>query len=76
MVLFPVLIGEMAKREVSKKAMADSVGLCSRAMNNRLNGKIPFTWPEVRAIRKNFFPDIPLEKLFTQADQDVTQGSA
>lgn len=76
MVLFPVLIGEMAKREVPKRALADSIGVCYKALNNKLNGKAPFTWPEVKVIRQEFFPDIPIEKLFAQADPDPTPPAA
>lgn len=65
MVLYPVLVSEMAKREIQKKAVAESIGVCYKAFNNKLNGKTPFTWPEVKTIRHKFFPDISADILFT-----------
>lgn len=68
MVLYPTLIGEMAKREVQKKMIARSIGICDKALNNKLSGKTPFTWPEVKTIRHIFFPDIDPDTLFARAD--------
>lgn len=68
MVYYPVLVGEMAKREIKKKMIARSIGVCDKAFNNKLNGKTPFTWPEVRMIRLQFFPDISPDILFAEAD--------
>lgn len=74
MVCYPVLVGEMAKREVSKKEMADRMGICYRALNNRLNGKVPFTWPEVCIINSAFFPDIEPDILFSRSE-DIKPGA-
>lgn len=68
MVLYPILIGEMAKQRVTKRAVARSIGVCDKALNNKLNGKTPFTWPEVKTIRHEFFPDITPDQLFKQAN--------
>lgn len=68
MVCYPVLVGEMAKREVPKKEMAERMGICYRALNNKLSGKVPFTWPEVCTINSAFFPDIEKDVLFARAD--------
>lgn len=70
MVCYPVLVGEMAKREVQKKEMAKSLGICYKALNNKLSGKTPFTWPEVCSINATFFPDMEKDVLFTRAEQD------
>ncbi len=74
MVCYPVLVGEIAKREVQKKEIAESIGVCYKAFNNKLNGKTPFTWPEVCTINEQFFPDIEKDVLFARAD--TTQDSA
>ncbi len=66
MVLYPVLIGEMAKHKIAKKTIAQSIGVCDKALNNKLNGRTPFTWPEVKTIRHEFFPDIAPDLLFEQ----------
>lgn len=72
MVIYPVLVGEIAKRGIKKKAIAESIGVCEKALSNKLNGKSPFTWPEVRTIRRQFFPDISPDILFEDTGQPGT----
>lgn len=64
MVYYPVLIGEMAKRQIKKKEIAEKIGICYRSFDNKVKGKVAFTWPEVKKIRNNFFPDISADELF------------
>lgn len=68
MVAYPTLAGEIAKRGLKKKDIAEGIGICSRALSNKLSGKVPFTWPEVSAIRAQFFPDMAPNDLFRRAD--------
>ena len=65
MIAFPVLVGEMAKRGIKKNAIARSLGICDKALYNKLNGRVPFTWPEVLIITSRFFPDFRVEDLFS-----------
>lgn len=74
MVYYPILIGEMAKREIQKKSLAQCIGVCDKALRNKLDGKSPFTWPEVKKIRHSFFPDIAPDELFATAKE--SQDSA
>ena len=64
---YPVLAGEITKRGVKKKTIAQSIGVCDKSLNNKLNGRVQFTWSEVRTIHKTFFPDIPPDVLFAEA---------
>ena len=75
MVAYPVLAGEIAKRGIKKKAIAQCIGVCDKSLNNKLSGKVPFTWPEVRAIRHTFFPEISPDTLFSNADE-TSQSAA
>lgn len=68
MVAYPVLAGEIAKRGIKKNAIAQSLGICDKALYNKLNGRVPFTWPEVKIISRQFFPDLQVDDLFAQAD--------
>ena len=70
MVLYPILIGEMAKRGVKKKDVALCIGVCSKALSNKLQGKTSFTWPEVTAICKCFFPDMSPDTIFSTAEKE------
>ena len=61
---FPNLAGEIARRGIKKKAIADALNICNRSLNNKLSGRVPFTWDEVKLIRSQFFPDMSLDDLF------------
>ena len=67
MVTYPILVAEMAKREIKKKNLCETLGITQKGLWKKLNGKAPFTWPEVRTIWKEFFPDIPPDILFEEA---------
>ncbi len=67
--VYRILVGEIAKRGIKKKAIAESIGICGKSLNNKLNGKSPFTWPEVVTIRERFFPDMDTDYLFATTDQ-------
>lgn len=64
MVYFPILAGEIAKRGIKKKVIADSLGICGKSLNNKMSGRVPFTWDEVKKIRSTFFPDMSPDDLF------------
>ena len=61
---FPNLAGEIARRGIKKKAIADALNICNRSLNNKLSGRVPFTWDEVKLIRSHFFPDMSPDDLF------------
>lgn len=64
MIGYPVLEREIAGRGIKKKAIAESIGVTYRSLNNKLSGRVPFTWPEVSTIRNRFFPDMAPDLLF------------
>ena len=61
---FPNLAGEIARRGIKKKAIADALNICNRSLNNKMNGRVPCTWDEVKLIRSQFFPDMSPDDLF------------
>ena len=64
MVVYPELAAEIARRGIKKKDIAKSLGICDKALNEKLRGQSPFKWQEVCVIRDRFFPDLALEFLF------------
>lgn len=68
MVVYPTLVSEIAKRGIKKKVIAESINVCDRSLNNKMQGKAPFTWPEVYEIRHRFFPDVAYDDLFERSD--------
>ncbi len=72
MVYYPTLAGEIAKRGIKKKTIAECLGVCDKSLNNKLSGRVPFTWPEVKLICRTFFPDMSPEELFAASTEQET----
>ena len=68
-VFYPILEREIAGRGIKKKTIAESINICNKSLNNRLSGRVPFTWPEVLKIRNQFFPDMEPDILFSWVDK-------
>lgn len=62
--IYPVLVGEIARRGIKKKTIAASIGICDKALTNKLAGRSEFTWSQVHTICEKFFPDMTPEELF------------
>lgn len=69
-VTYPELVAEMAKRKLTRTAVAKELGISTRALYSKLNGETDFTLSEANAIHSNFFPDMEKDTLFARADQD------
>lgn len=70
MVYYLTLEREIAGCGTKKKTIAESISVCNKSLNNKLSGRVPFTWSEVTTIKDRFFPDMTAEALFARADQD------
>jgi hypothetical protein len=64
-VKYPVLESEILNRGIKKAAIASSVRITPRSLNNKLQGITNFTWDEACRIQSRFFPDIPKDDLFS-----------
>lgn len=60
---YPNLVGECARKGVQMVDIATTIDCTTRALTNKMNGKSYFTWPEVDAIHKKFFPDVTKDYL-------------
>lgn len=69
-VVYPTLIGEIAKRGIKKTAIASHLGISGRCLYNKLCGVSSFTWEEICSMTDCFFPDMSLKKevLFAKSD--------
>lgn len=74
MIYYPMLEREIAGRGIKKKAIAESIQVCNKTLNNKLSGRVPFTWPEVSKIRKQFFPDMDPDILFAATQEGGNNG--
>lgn len=61
---YSTLEQKIAERGIKKSVIAAATGITTQALNNKLRGKSPFTWPEVLTIQQCFFPDITKDELF------------
>jgi len=64
MIIYPTLIGEIAKRGITKKDIAASMVITPKTFSKKLNGITPFTWPEAMQLKNTFFSDMSVEELF------------
>lgn len=65
-VVFPELVGEIAKRGIKKSVIAKRLNISERTFYNKLSGSTSFTWDEVRIINDCFFPDMDEKTLFSR----------
>ena len=64
---YQTLHAGLKKAHITKKAVAQSLGITPRTLQRKLRGQSPLLWEEACAIRERFFPYTELEALF--ADQ-------
>lgn len=69
-IVYPNLVGEIAKRGIDKREIAKYIGISSRSFYDRMVGAVSFTWDEVVAINAGFFPDMQKDYLFAKANQE------
>jgi len=69
---YRVLLSLINDRGIRKSAIARRLGVTSKTIYAKLRGKTGFIFEEARIIHEEFFPDIPLERLFSVSDGDYT----
>lgn len=68
-VVYPELIGEMAKRQLTRVQVAKAIGVSTRTLYSKLTGETDFTLSEAKTIHNQFFPDVPQDSLFFRPDE-------
>lgn len=71
-VVYPVLVGEIAKRGIKKTVIANRIGISTRSLYSKLAGETSFSWDEACEIRDCFFPDVNQSELFQRVDGSGT----
>ena len=66
---YKTLIGEIAKAHISYVDIANALGISRNTLNYKIHGKRRFTLEEVFAIKKKFFPNYPIEQLFSRESE-------
>lgn len=62
------LLGELIKKGITKKALAERIGITEKTLFNKLNGRSDFTFSEVKRIRDIVSPGQSLDKLFEKTE--------
>lgn len=60
---YPNLVGECARKGVLMSDIASTINCTPRALSNKMKGKSHFTWPEVDAIHRTYFPEVTKDYL-------------
>jgi plasmid maintenance system antidote protein VapI len=71
-VRYLVLVGELAKKRIFKKNIAECLGIHRNSVTNKLNGG-SFSVEEAVKIRDTFFPEWKVEDLFKVEETEVRQ---
>lgn len=58
------LLNEIAKKGITRKSLANRIGVTEKTLFNKLNGRSDFTFTELKKIRNIVAPEYNLEKLF------------
>ena len=62
-------------RGIKMKVVADAIGVSTKALYNKIEGRSPFTWSEACVIQSRFFPDISKDELFVKASKGAEAGT-
>lgn len=68
-VVYPELIGSLARKSITKIRIANALGISQRTLYSKLTGATDFTFSEANKIQQQFFPDVPIDKLFCRSDE-------
>lgn len=60
---YPNLVCECARKGIRMADIAAAIGCTIRAVNNKMQGRTCFTWPEVDVIHRKFFPEVTKDYL-------------
>lgn len=57
------------KKGITKKGVAQALGICERTLRAKINGESSFTWSEIKTIQSLYFPDVELDVLFQETKE-------
>lgn len=63
------LRGEMARKGIKGKDLADLLDVRLPTIYDKMNGKYAFTFDEALKVKNHFFPEVDLEYLFQNEKQ-------
>lgn len=67
---YTALVRLINDRGVKKSVIAKRLGITPKTLNGKIRGDTGFIFDEAQVIRTEFFPDVPLEQLFSISDEE------
>ena len=65
---FPILEAKIAEKGITKKSIAEKMGIDAVTLSRKLSGKVEFTLKEIRNLH-DLFPECSIEYLFMMKEQ-------
>lgn len=62
---YSILAGMINTRGIKRSAIAKRLGISPKTLSGKIRGNTGFVFEEAQTIQSEFFPDIPLEQLFS-----------
>ena len=62
------LEAEITRKKLSREEIASGIGISTRSLYDKLNGKSKFNVEEAFTLQRIFFPDKDIDYLFEQTD--------
>ena len=63
------LEAEITRKKLSREEIASGIGISTRSLYDKLNGKSKFNVEEAFTLQRIFFPDKDIDYLFEQTDR-------
>ena len=62
--MFRNLLAEMSRNRITRRDIADCLGVSEKTARNYINGISKISWCDTLKIKNTFFPELSLEYLF------------
>ncbi|HRX58741.1 MAG TPA: hypothetical protein P5075_08215 [Eubacteriales bacterium] len=62
---YGTLAGMIGERGIKRTVIAKRLGISRKTLSAKIRGDTRFGFEEAQIIRSEFFPDVPLERLFS-----------
>ena len=63
---YSFILNEITKRNIKHKAIQQHLGISKSMLSRKLHGRSKVSVDEAIEIQKHFFPDVPIEILFSR----------
>ena len=69
--MYRVLIGKMAENNISRKQLAEKMGITERSVGSWINGTVNINLVQAKLVRDIVAPEMSLDELFSVRQQET-----